>query len=72
MKKVSVTYHAPKGDSKVATIHGYTFFDGKAEEIEVSEAVLAKFKGSTSFSCGKESDVEPGKHPDDKSGKAHA
>lgn len=59
MKKVSVTYHAPKGDSKVAEIFGHTFHDGKAEEIEVNESVLSKLKGNSAFEVGKETDAEP-------------
>jgi hypothetical protein len=35
--KVSVTYHAPKDDSKVCEIYGHTFFDGHALEIEDNE-----------------------------------
>jgi hypothetical protein len=31
---VSVTYRAPKGDSKVCELYGRTFFDGQAIEIE--------------------------------------
>lgn len=61
MKKVSVTYHAPKGDSKVAQLFGHTFHDGKAEEVEVEDGVLAKLKNNPSFTLGKESDAEPSK-----------
>ena len=49
MPKISVTYKAPKGDSKVCDNFGHTFYDGKPEEIEVSEAVAAKFKGNSNF-----------------------
>ena len=34
---VSVTYRAPKGDSKVVELFGRTFFDGRAVEIEDNE-----------------------------------
>jgi hypothetical protein len=34
---VSVTYRAPKGDSKVVELYGRTFFDGQAVEIEDNE-----------------------------------
>jgi ubiquitin len=34
---VSVTYRAPKVDSKVVELFGRTFFDGKAVEIEDNE-----------------------------------
>jgi hypothetical protein len=54
MSKVSVTYHAPKGDSKMATLFGQTFYDGKAEEIEVNDQVLAKLKGNSLFSVSGE------------------
>jgi hypothetical protein len=60
MTKVSVTYHAPKGDSKMATIFGHTFYDGKAEEIEVDDATLAKFKNNSAFSLsGEKHDSKP-------------
>jgi hypothetical protein len=54
MTKISVTYHAPKGDSKMATIFGHTFYDGKIEEIEVNDATLAKLKGNSAFSIAGE------------------
>jgi hypothetical protein len=59
MTKISVTYHAPKGDSKMAVIFGHTFYDGKAEEIEVDDATLAKFKGNTAFTVSGEKEVKP-------------
>jgi hypothetical protein len=37
MAKVSVTYKAPQGDSKVCELFGFTFFDGKPVEIEDNE-----------------------------------
>lgn len=61
MKKVSVTYHAPKGDSKVVEIFGHTFFDGKAEEVEVDDYIFEKLKRHGLFTCGKESEVDPNK-----------
>jgi hypothetical protein len=54
MTKVSVTYHAPKGDNKVVEAFGATFYDGKAEEIEVNERMLAKLRGNTLFSIAGE------------------
>jgi hypothetical protein len=60
-KKVSVTYHAPKGDSKVVEAFGHTFFDGKAEEIEIEDYAFNKLKNNANFQCGKESDVDPNK-----------
>ena len=52
MPKISVTYKAPKGDSKVCDVFGHTFYDGKAEEIEVSDAVAAKLKNNANFTVG--------------------
>jgi hypothetical protein len=62
MKKVTVTYHAPPHDSKVVEAFGRTFFDGKSEEIEVDDAVLAKLQNNRHFQCGEPSDVKNGKH----------
>jgi hypothetical protein len=56
--KVSVTYHAPPGDSKVVEAHGHTFFDGKAEEIEVDDDTLARLQGHRMFECGKPTEVK--------------
>jgi hypothetical protein len=47
-----VTYHAPKGDSKVVEIWGHTFYDGKAEEIEVSDDIAKTIKGNRHFTLG--------------------
>jgi hypothetical protein len=62
MNKVSVTYHAPKGDSKMATLFGQTFYDGKPEEIEVDDRVLAKLKGNSHFSVGGDKPSVPPRH----------
>jgi hypothetical protein len=67
VKKVSVTYHAPKGDNKVVEAFGHTFFDGKAEEVEIADYQFDKLKNNTNFTCGQASDVEPGKSDDPKS-----
>jgi hypothetical protein len=56
--KVSVTYHAPPGDSKVTEAFGHTFFDGKAEEIEVDDETLARLQGNRTFECGKPTEVK--------------
>ncbi|MBO0716574.1 MAG: hypothetical protein J2P55_04460 [Rhizobiales bacterium] len=66
-KKVSVTYHAPKGDSKVVEAFGHTFFDGKAEEIEVPDYQYDKIKNNANFTCGSAGEVES-----DTKSKAHA
>src|SRR5215831_21139974 len=63
MKKVSVTYHAPKGDSKVTEAFGHTFYDGKAEDVEVEDHVVAKLQSNRNFECGKPSDVEQKRDP---------
>jgi hypothetical protein len=69
MEKVSVTYKAPEGDSKVIEVFGHTFFDGKAENIEVDERTLAKLKGNKLFDLGAHSE----KHdPPEKGKKEHA
>jgi hypothetical protein len=62
MKKLSVTYHAPKGDNKVVEAFGHTFHDGKAEEVEVDDATLAKMQGNKYFECGKPTDAPPPKY----------
>ena len=59
LKKVSVTYHAPKGDEKVTETFGHTFHDGKPEEVEIPEEMLEKLKSNPNFECGKESDAKP-------------
>jgi hypothetical protein len=56
--KVSVTYKAPPGDSKVCEMYGHTFYDGKAEEVEVDDETLAKLQGSRVFECGKPTEVK--------------
>jgi hypothetical protein len=56
-KKLSVTYHAPHGDSKVVEMMGFTFYDGKAEEITISEPLYKTISQNKYFECGKPSDV---------------
>jgi hypothetical protein len=51
-QKLSVVYKAPPGDSKVLEMHGHTFFDGKAEEVEVSDEVAEKIKKNPVFAPG--------------------
>jgi len=58
MKKVSVTYKAPPADAKVVEMFGYTFHDGKAEEVEITETELTKLQGNPHFQCGQASDVK--------------
>jgi hypothetical protein len=59
LKKVSVTYKAPPGDSKVTEVFGYTFFDGRAESLIVTDQVLAKLKGNQHFDVGEPIDLMP-------------
>lgn len=66
MKKVSATYKAPPGDNKVLEAYGHTFFDGKAEEIELDEVQLAKMQGNRMFECGEPSDVDPSERDEEK------
>lgn len=49
MTKVSVTYHAPKGDEKVVEIFGETFFDGKSNDVELDDHAVRKLKGNPHF-----------------------
>ncbi|MEH2525864.1 MULTISPECIES: hypothetical protein [unclassified Bradyrhizobium] len=63
MKKVSVTYRAPKGDNKVVEAFGHTFHDGKAEQIEVEDATLKKLQSNRHFEVGESGPrPEPAKH----------
>ena len=71
MKKVSVTYKAPPGESKVAELFGHTFFDGKEESIEVDDRTLEKLKGNKHFKCGEPEDAADAE-PDPEQEKAEA
>ena len=51
-QKLTVVYKAPPGDAKVTEAFGYTFHDGKPEEIEVSDEVAAKIKNNPIFRPG--------------------
>jgi hypothetical protein len=61
MPKITVVYKAPPGDSKVTEAFGHTFFDGKPEEIDVSDEIAEKIKQNPVFNPG---------GPPEKSGKA--
>jgi hypothetical protein len=63
-KSVSVTYHAPPGDSKVVEMFGHTFYDGKAETVEVDDRVLGKLQGNRHFECGEAKDAPQPKKAD--------
>jgi hypothetical protein len=71
MKKLTVTYKAPPGDSKVLEAFGMTFFDGKSEEVTVDDDVAEKLQGNKSFQCSKPTDAEVAK-PDPAKEKAQA
>jgi hypothetical protein len=53
MAKISVTYHAPIGDSKVTEMFGHTFHDGKAEQLDddtpANKATILKLRGNKFF-----------------------
>jgi hypothetical protein len=53
MAKISVTYHAPKGDAKVCEMSGHTFHDGKAEHLDddtpAQKAIVTKLRGNKLF-----------------------
>jgi hypothetical protein len=53
MAKISVTYHAPKGDSKTTEMLGHTFHDGKAEHLDddtpAQKAIVLKLRGNKFF-----------------------
>lgn len=55
-QKVTVTYKAPPGDSKVIEAYGHTFFDGKPEDIEVEDHILTKISGHPCFRTGSAKD----------------
>jgi hypothetical protein len=59
MKSVTVTYHAPPGDSKVVEAWGHTFFDGKSEQVEVPEHIAQKMRGNRHFQCSEPQDAKP-------------
>jgi hypothetical protein len=62
-QKMTVIYKAPPGDSKVTEAFGYTFHDGKPEEIEVDDATAEKIKNNPVF--------QPGGKPEPKEAEAH-
>lgn len=68
-KSMTVTYHAPPGDSKVVEAWGHTFYDGKSETVEVPEDVADKMRGNAHFECSEPQDAKPKAH-DQKATKA--
>jgi hypothetical protein len=68
-QKLSVIYKAPPGDSKVTEAFGHTFYDGKAEEIEVDDETAERIKTNPVFQPGGKAEPkahDPGKHEHDK------
>ena len=57
MKKVSVTYHAGKGETKVVEAWGHTFYDGKPETVTVSDEYYNEMTGNRFYELGKATDV---------------
>jgi len=51
-QKLRVTYKAPPGDALVTSFAGYTFHDGKPEDIEVDDATAEKIKNNPVFHPG--------------------
>lgn len=68
MTKVSVKYHAPKGDEKVVEIFGETFFDGQPNDVDLNDRDLGKLKKNPHFevSGGDEADDHDGEQPPEK------
>lgn len=65
-QKLTVIYKAPPGDSKVTEAYGHTFYDGKPEEIEVSDEIAEKIKNNPIFAPG-----GPPSEPEAHEGKKH-
>jgi hypothetical protein len=55
-KELSVTYHAPKGDSKVVEMLGFTFYDGKQETVTVEDRAAAQLQANRHFECSEAKD----------------
>lgn len=59
MKKISATYRAPSGDSKVTEAFGHTFFDGKPEDIEIDDVLAVSLLGNQHFECVEQKNADP-------------
>ena len=59
LKKASVTYTAPDGDSKVVEMGGVTYFDGIATDAIGTEEHLKKLEGNPHFKVGAIADYTP-------------
>jgi hypothetical protein len=71
MNKATVTYSAPKGDSKVVEMLGYTFFDGVGQEIECDDDRLKKLQGNPLFKVTDGGKVDPATKAQDKPAPDH-
>ena len=64
-KKLTITYHAPKDDSRIVEIWGHTFFDKKPEHVTISDSDYAEASNHKFFECSKPTDVaEPEAEPE--------
>lgn len=63
MKKATITYTAPKGESKTMEIAGVTLVTGESKEITCDEATMAKLeaagKGNPMFKLSGVADYTP-------------
>lgn len=62
MPTATVTYKAPEGDSKVVEMLGYTFFDGHAQQCELSDQAYEKLQKNRHFTLGAASKTDPEHH----------
>ena len=56
-KKLTITYHAPRDDSRIVEIWGHTFFDNKPEHVTISDEAYLEASNHKFFECGKPTDV---------------
>ena len=63
LRKLSVTYHAPEGDSRVVDNMGATFYDGQSTEVIVSPEDEERLKGNSIFEVTSAVDHEGEKTP---------
>ncbi|QOZ68884.1 hypothetical protein [Bradyrhizobium arachidis] len=59
MKKATVTYTAPKGDSKMVEMLGHTFYDGQSQEVVCEDANMTRLQGNRYFKVSGVSDYDP-------------
>ena len=56
-KKLTITYHAPRDDSRIVEIWGHTFFDNKPEHVTISDSDYTEASNHRFFECSKPTDV---------------